>query len=164
MSVHNQSIFKDTGIPDMRDAGVVLVSTEWNDMIVNELVNGCERVLQEHGIHKIAKIKVPGAIELSFACRRYFENKKDTGQQPDAIIAFGCVIRGGTPHFDYVCRSVTDGITRLNLSLPVPVIFGVLTVDNMQQALERTGGTHGHKGEEAAITAIKMIAFNKDLF
>lgn len=164
MSVHNQSIFKDTGIPDMRDAGVVLVSTEWNDMIVNELVNGCERVLQEHGIHKIAKIKVPGAIELSFACRRYFENKEDTGQRPDAIIAFGCVIRGGTPHFDYVCRSVTDGITRLNLSLPVPVIFGVLTVDNMQQALERTGGTHGHKGEEAAITAIKMIAFNKDLF
>ena len=77
---------------------------------------------------------------------------------PDAIIALGCVIRGGTPHFDYVCRAVTDGINELNLHLPVPVIFGVLTVDDVQQAKDRIGGVHGHKGEESAITALKMIA------
>ena len=70
----------------------------------------------------------------------------------------GCVIKGDTPHFDYVCKAVTDGVVQLNLSLPVPTIFGVLTVDNDQQANERIGGKHGHKGEEAAITAIKMIA------
>jgi 6,7-dimethyl-8-ribityllumazine synthase len=73
------------------------------------------------------------------------------------------VIRGGTPHFEYVCQSVTSGITQLNLSLPVPVIFGVLTVDNMEQARERIGGQHGHKGEEAAITALKMILTNQQL-
>ncbi|MGH2644384.1 MAG: 6,7-dimethyl-8-ribityllumazine synthase [Chitinophagaceae bacterium] len=164
MSGHNQSLLKDAGIPDLRDAGVVLVSTEWNEVIVNELVSGCEHTLREHGINKITKIKVPGAIELPFACKRYFESKKDTDQQPDAMIIFGCVIRGDTPHFDYVCQAVTQGTVQLNLKLTVPVIFGVLTVNNIEQAQERTGGKHGHKGEEAAITALKMIAFNKSLF
>jgi 6,7-dimethyl-8-ribityllumazine synthase len=71
------------------------------------------------------------------------------------------VIRGGTPHFDYVCKAVTDGVVQLNLLLPVPTIFGVLTVDNEEQAKERIGGRHGHKGEEAAMTAVKMIAANQ---
>jgi 6,7-dimethyl-8-ribityllumazine synthase len=75
----------------------------------------------------------------------------------------GTVIRGDTPHFDYVCKAVTDGVLQLNLSLDVPVIFGVLTLENEQQALERVGGKHGHKGEEAAVTAIKMIALNRKL-
>lgn len=164
MSVHNQSLFKDTGIPDLRDAGIVLVSTEWNDAVVNELVNGCVRTLRRYGIEKMEKIKVPGAIELPFACRRYFESKRNIEKRPDAIIVFGCVIRGETPHFEYVCQAVTQGIVQLNLTLPVPVIFGVLTVNTMEQAKERIGGKHGHKGEEAAITALKMIAFNKSLF
>ncbi len=82
---------------------------------------------------------------------------------PDAFIALGAVVRGDTPHFDYVCKGVTDGIVQLNLLLNVPTIFGVLTVDNDQQAQERIGGKHGHKGEEAALTAIKMIALNKYL-
>lgn len=164
MSVHNQSLFKNSGIPDLRDAGIVLVSTEWNDIIVNELAHGCERTLWEHGLSKITKIKVPGAIELPFASRRYFESKKNTNSCPDAIIIFGCVIRGETPHFEYVCQAVTQGAIQLNLTLPVPVIFGVLTVNDVEQAKERIGGKHGHKGEEAAITALKMIAFNKSLF
>jgi 6,7-dimethyl-8-ribityllumazine synthase len=71
------------------------------------------------------------------------------------------VIRGGTPHFDYVCKAVTDGVTQLNLSLPIPTIFGVLTVDNEEQAKERIGGIHGHKGEEAAVTAVKMISMTR---
>jgi 6,7-dimethyl-8-ribityllumazine synthase len=82
---------------------------------------------------------------------------------PDAYITLGTVIRGDTPHFDYVCKAVTDGVVQLNLSLDVPVIFGVLTVDNEQQAIERIGGKHGNKGEEAAVTAIKMIALNRKL-
>ncbi len=91
---------------------------------------------------------------------------KITGQipvrkiEPDAFIALGCVIKGDTPHFDYVCKAITDGVVQLNLSLPVPTIFGVLTVNNEEQAIERIGGKHGHKGEEAAITAMKMIGLN----
>jgi len=82
---------------------------------------------------------------------------------PDAYITLGAVIRGDTPHFDYVCKTITDGVLQLNLSLDVPVIFGVLTVYNEQQAIERMGGKHGHKGEEAALTALKMIALNRKI-
>jgi 6,7-dimethyl-8-ribityllumazine synthase len=80
---------------------------------------------------------------------------------PHAFIALGCVLRGGTPHFEYVCKAVTDGIVQLNLQLPVPTIFGVLTLDSQEQADERTGGIHGHKGEEAAITAVKMMVLQE---
>lgn len=162
MSEHNISLMSETGIPDIWDAGVVLVHTEWNALIVDELARGCQRTLEKHGVTSVTRVRVPGAIELPFACRRYFESVKDSERRPDAIIALGCVIRGGTPHFDYVCQAVTQGITLLNLQLPVPVLFGVLTVDNLSQAEERTGGVHGHKGEEAAISALKMIAFNRN--
>ena len=81
--------------------------------------------------------------------------------RPLVFIALGCVIKGDTPHFEYVCQSVTAGISHLNMHLPVPVIFGVLTVNNQQQALERIGGKHGHKGEESAITALKMVSLIK---
>ena len=84
-------------------------------------------------------------------------------KKPDAFIAFGCVIKGDTPHFEYVCRSVTDGITTLNLTLPVPTIFGVLTVNTEEQARERIGGIHGHKGEEAAEAAMRMISFSRSV-
>jgi len=90
---------------------------------------------------------------LPFACKQLAENS----DAPEAIIAFGAVIRGGTPHFEYICKAVTEGLTQLNLTLNIPVIFGVLTLDNEAQAWERLGGPHGHKGEEAAITALKMI-------
>jgi len=105
-------------------------------------------------------LTVPGAIEIPFAIRAYAESDKNSA---DAFIALGTVIRGDTPHFDYVCKFVTDGVLSLNMVLDVPVIFGVLTVNDEQQALERVGGAHGHKGEEAAITAIKMIALNRSL-
>jgi len=103
------------------------------------------------------KIAVPGCFELPFTCKQLWQHAEKKGELPEAIIAFGAVIRGGTPHFDYVCKAVTEGILQLNLTLPVPVIFGVLTLDNEEQAWERLGGAHGHKGEEAAITALKMI-------
>lgn len=163
MSEYKKDLLNDTGIPDMRNAGVVLVYTEWNGEIVNELLSGCERMLQKHKVRHIVRLKVPGAVEIPFACKRYFESTRDTAHRPDAIIALGCVIRGGTPHFDYVCQAVTSGISYLNTQLPVPVLFGILTVDNLEQAQERAGGVHGHKGEEAALTAIKMIALNQAL-
>jgi 6,7-dimethyl-8-ribityllumazine synthase len=151
----------DTGILKNRDACVVLVKTEWNVGIVDELEKGCIAALQKHSVKKIITLTVPGAFEIPFAIKKYWE--KSSKKKPDAFIAFGCVIRGDTPHFDYVCKAVTDGVVQLNLSLPVPVIFGVLTVDNEQQAKERTGGKHGHKGEEAAITALKMISLVKNI-
>lgn len=153
----------DTGILNIEDASIVIVYTEWNDTVINELVAGCERSLAQYNVSKVTKIKVPGAFELPFACKQYWERTQNTGKQPGAIIAFGCVIRGDTPHFDYVCQGVTQGIMQLNVELPVPTIFGLLTVENMQQAEERIGGVHGHKGEEAAITALKMISMLRAL-
>ena len=163
MSIHNQSLLNDAGILQSEDASVVIVYTEWNDAVINELVAGCDRSLAQYNVSKVSKVIVPGAFELPFACKQYWERTKGTHRQPGAIIAFGCVIRGETPHFDYVCKGVTEGLMQLNIDLPVPVIFGILTVDNMQQAQDRLGGIHGHKGEEAAITALKMISMMRQL-
>lgn len=149
----------DTGILKVRDACIVLVKTEWNAAIVDELEKGCIGELQKHGVKKIITLTVPGAFEIPFGIKSYWE-KSGKKKRPDAFIALGCIVRGDTPHFDYVCKAVTDGVLQLNLSLPVPTIFGVLTVDNDQQARERIGGKHGHKGEEAAITALKMISMS----
>ncbi len=148
----------DTGILK-KNACIVLVKTEWNKAIVDQLERGCIAMLEKHAVKKIILLTVPGAFEIPFAIKSYWENS-EKHKKPDAFIALGCVIKGDTPHFDYICKAVTDGIVQLNLSLPVPSIFGVLTVDNEQQAQERIGGQHGHKGEEAAITALKMIALN----
>ena len=144
-----------------KDACVVLVKTEWNAHIVDELEKGAIAKLRQLGMGKIVSITVPGAIEIAFTIKNYWENSKKK-EKPDAFIVLGCVIRGGTPHFDYVCKAVTEGIVQLNLLLPVPTIFGVLTVDNEDQAKERIGGRHGHKGEEAAITAVKMISLKPE--
>ncbi len=146
------------GIQRVKDAFVILVKTEWNAAIVDELERGCMSILKSCGV-QWRTVVVPGAVEIPFAiqqCRAY-------SNRAAAYIALGCVIRGGTPHFEYVCQSVTQGITQLNISLPVPVIFGVLTVDTHEQAVERTGGKHGHKGEEAAWTAIKMMLLNQEI-
>ena len=146
------------GIRQLADALVVLVKTEWNSDIVNELEKGCLTVLKEYSV-PVKTIIVPGAVEISFAIQQCWANNNT----PAAFIALGCVIRGDTPHFEYVCQSVTTGITSLNLSMQVPVIFGVLTVNTMEQAKERIGGKHGHKGEEAAMTALKMMVLNNSL-
>jgi 6,7-dimethyl-8-ribityllumazine synthase len=146
------------GIQNVKDALIVLVKTEWNSEIVDELEKGCMTVFQKYNI-KSFTITVPGAVEIPFAIQQCWANNNS----PTAFIALGCVVRGGTPHFDYVCQSVTSGVTDLNLTMQVPVIFGVLTVDTMEQARERIGGVHGHKGEEAAITALKMMVLNQRL-
>ena len=151
-----KSNLMNTGILYKRDACIVLIKTEWNAAIVDELEKGCIDVLKKSKIKKIITITVPGAFEIPFAIKNYWDKTKKKGK-PDAFIALACVIKGGTPHFDYVCKAITDGVLQLNLTLPVPTIFGVLTTDNEEQAKERIGGKHGHKGEEAAVTALKMI-------
>jgi 6,7-dimethyl-8-ribityllumazine synthase len=145
-----------------KNAFIVLVKTEWNTTIVDELERGCIDKLRRSGVKKITTVTVPGAVEIPFAIKAYWlSSKGKKKKRPDAFIALGCVIRGGTPHFEYVCKSVTDGVLQLNLLLDVPTVFGVLTVDNEEQARERIGGIHGHKGEEAAMTALKMILLNQ---
>lgn len=152
----------DTGILN-KDACIIMVKTEWNSEVIDELERGSIRILEQQGFKNHKTLVVPGAVEIPFAIRRYWETQKSTSNQAAAFIALGCVVRGDTPHFDYVCKAITDGVVQLNLTLPVPTIFGVLTVNTQLQALERIGGAHGHKGEEAAITALKMIALSDTL-
>jgi len=155
--ISNSRLFNATKGTLPKGAFVVIVRTEWNAEIVDRLEEGCQRVLKENGI-KVEVVNVPGAFEIPFAVQHYWRKAKKAGKAPHAFVSLGCVLRGGTPHFEYVCKAVTDGVVQLNLTLPVPVIFGVLTLDNQQQADERTGGVHGHKGEEAGITAVKMMS------
>ena len=130
---------------------------DWNSEVTYALRDGAVDTFLKHGVKEenIKVVHVPGAFELTYAAKLLVEQGDF-----DAVIVLGCVIQGDTPHFDYVCQGVTEGITRLNSrpnSQPaIPVIFGVLTVDNQQQALDRAGGVHGNKGVEGAITAIKM--------
>jgi len=162
-SQNSSSLLSTDRLDSLKAAKVAIVYTEWNDKIVGELRNGCESMLHRFGGDVVAKMTVPGCFELPFGCKQLFEHLQKKNDAPEAMIVFGAVIRGGTPHFDYVCQAVTEGITQLNLMLPVPVIFGVLTLDNEEQAWERLGGEHGHKGEEAAITALKMIQNTRKL-
>lgn len=155
MAKSSAEIFDTTGIPINEDACIVIVRTAWNKTFLDELEKGCLTILNQNNVKYII-LEVPGAVEISFIIQHYWATHLH--QKPAAFIALGCVIKGDTPHFEYVCNSVTQGVTQLNLHLPVPVIFGVLTVNTEAQALERLGGKHGHKGEEAAATAIKMIA------
>ncbi len=131
-----------------------ILVAEWNEEITDSLYAGAFTSLLEHGVKKsnIVRKNVPGTFELSLGALLMGE-KKDI----DAVICLGCVIQGETPHFDYICQAVAYGITEAGLKTRKPVIFGVLTTLNKQQALDRAGGKYGNKGEEAAITAIKML-------
>jgi len=146
-----------------KDACIVIVRTEWNADIVDKLEAGCRKVLESYRVTEICTITVPGAFEIPFGIKHYWDAHKYKDDRPCAFVALGCVIRGDTPHFEYVCQTATQGVLQLNLSLPVPVIFGVLTVDTQEQAIERLGGKHGHKGEEAAITALKMVGLTQQV-
>lgn len=144
-------------LPDMRFA---VVATLWNRHITLALRDGADEAFMQSGLPtgRVDHYDVPGAVELTYAAARLAAKG-----EYDAIIVLGCVIRGGTPHFDYVCQSVTEGITRLNAEGETPVIFGVLTVDTEQDALDRAGGRLGNKGAEAALTAICMAQFRRDV-
>lgn len=147
------------GIPNIGDAFVVIVKTEWNAHIANALEEGIISIFKQQGT-RYKTLIVPGAVEIPFAVKMYANSSEE---KADAFITLGAVIKGDTPHFEYVCKAVTEGVVWLNMNLDVPTIFGVLTVNTEQQALERIGGVHGHKGEEAAVTALKMIALQRSL-
>ncbi len=155
----DNKILLQTDNLQIQDSQVVVVYTEWNDTIIDELRRGVKEVLLQFPQIAALEILVPGCVEIPFAIKQHYDHFK-----ADAYIALGCVIKGDTPHFDYVCQSVTQGITQLNCSISAPVIFGVLTVLNEEQAAERIGGIHGHKGKEAAIAALKMIHLNQNYF
>lgn len=160
--VSNSNLYDvNAGILNTQNACVVIVRTEWNAAIIDELEAGCRRILAAHQVDQVVTITVPGAFEIPFAVRAYWEGTKYHDHRACVFIALGCVIQGDTPHFDYVCRAVTDGVVQLNLTLPVPTIFGVLTVNTEEQAQDRLGGRHGHKGEEAGMTALKMVHLHR---
>lgn len=131
-----------------------IVVAEWNDDITEPLFQGAYQALLALGAKKsnIIRKNVPGSFELPLAAQ-WMAERKDT----DAVICLGCVIQGDTPHFDYVCQGVTYGIMKVNLKYGKPVAFGVVTTLNKKQALERAGGKLGNKGEEAALTVLKML-------
>lgn len=146
-----------TAAPKVEQASVAIVSAEWNGHINDSMAASAEKYLKEQGA-ECSIFHVPGAVELTFAASQLIE-----ASMFDAVIVLGTVIRGGTPHFDYVCQSVTQGVTALNADCDIPVIFGVLTVDNEQDALDRAGGPVGDKGNECAEAALKMIAFKRSV-
>ena len=145
--------FNPADVP--RDARVAIVAARFNEEIVNELLAGCLERLGELGIaaDRIAQHRVPGAFELPVAAKVLAQTKKFS-----AIICLGCVIRGETPHFDYVAGQAAAGIQQVAIEQALPVIFGVLTTSTEQQARDRIGGKHGHAGMRAAEAAVEMIA------
>lgn len=139
---------------NLKKKNFAIIVAEWNEEITEALYEGAYNGLIELGADKknIERINVPGTFELTLGALKYAEKK-----HIDAVICLGCVIQGETPHFDYICQAVAYGITEVNIKTGKPVIFGVLTTLDKKQALERAGGKYGNKGEEAALTAVKML-------
>lgn len=147
-------------IPEIRDKErfrVAVVTADWNRDVNDRLLAGALDVFGKAGLeeNQVEQYRVPGAVELVYAASRLIRSPK----KYDAIVVIGTVIRGDTPHFDYVCSQAADGVCRLNCQGETPVIFGVLTVNTLQQALDRAGGSLGNKGAEAAVAAIRMGCF-----
>ena len=153
----NLSEYDFNSVPNGAGKKIGIVVAEWNKNITEKLLEGACNTLEKHGVlaQDIFVKRVPGSFELTFEAKRITETK-----DLDAVIVLGCVVRGDTPHFDYVCSGVTQGITELNLMYDIPFIFGLLTTDTMQQSEDRAGGKYGNKGDEAAVTALKMINFS----
>lgn len=153
---HNLSEYDFNSVPNAEEMKFGIVVSEWNFNITGALLQGALDTLKRHGVKEenILVKTVPGSFELTFGANQLIECT-----DIDAVIALGCVVRGDTPHFDYVCMGATQGLTELNAMGDVPVIFGLITTNNMEQAEDRAGGKLGNKGDECAISAIKMIDF-----
>ena len=153
----NLSHYDKATIPNAKDFRFGIVVSEWNDTITEGLFRGAYDALIDCGVStkKITRWNVPGSFELIYGCKKMQE------QNVDAVIAIGSVVQGETKHFDFICEAVSQGIKDLNVLHDTPVIFCVLTDNNLQQATDRSGGKHGNKGIEAAIAAIKMALLSK---
>jgi 6,7-dimethyl-8-ribityllumazine synthase len=158
MATANLSDYDPAIVPDASDMHFGIVVSDWNSEITFSLLKGATATLEKHGADSknIIVKHVPGSFELTLGAQYIAEN-----EDVDAIICLGCVIQGETPHFTFICQGVAMGITRLNIDYNIPFIFGVLTTDNLQQAKDRSGGKLGNKGDEAAVTAIKMAALQR---
>ncbi len=155
MATKDLSQYDINSVPSAKKMRFGVVMAEWNIEVTAALKNGAVETLKKHGAKEsnIVVKYVPGTFELPLG-GQYFAEMENV----DAVILLGCVIQGETRHFDYICEAVSQGTKDLNLKYNKPFIFGVLTTDNQQQALDRAGGKHGNKGDEAAVTAIKMVA------
>lgn len=160
MATVNLSEYKPLNITNAEEFSIGIVFSEWNSFVTHNLRDAALEILEKEGVKKenIKVYQVPGAFELSYASMQLCKQQKY-----DAIIAIGSVIRGETPHFEYVCSAVAQGIKDCNILTDTPVIFCVLTDDNKEQSIARSGGDLGNKGVEAAVTALQMIDFKKSI-
>ena len=154
-TLHNLSSYDPNSVPQGKGKRIGIVVSDWNSSVTGSLLNGAYETLKKFGVEESDIIieHVPGSFELTYGAKLLIERAR-----VDSVIILGCVIQGETPHFSFVCQSVTEGTTRLNLQHNVPVIFGLLTTNTLAQAKERAGGMHGNKGDEAAIAALRMIS------
>lgn len=155
-SLHNLSDYDFSKVPDASNMCFGIVVAEWNPEITGALLEGAVKTLEKHGTlpENIHVKTVPGSFELIYGAQQMTKNDGF-----DAVIILGSVIRGDTPHFDYICQGVTAGIAHLNAIQNIPVIYGLLTTNDLQQAKDRCGGKFGNKGDECAVVAIKMAKF-----
>jgi 6,7-dimethyl-8-ribityllumazine synthase len=159
-SLKNLSDYDASKVKSAKFLKFGIVVAEWNEKITHALAKGAIDTLKKHGAkdRNITIKHVPGSFELILGAQLMLEET-----DVDAVIILGCVIQGETRHFDFICQSVSYGVTKLNMDYATPVIFGLLTTDNEQQALDRAGGKHGNKGDEAAITTIKMVYLKNEM-
>lgn len=161
MATKNQNLsqYDINKVPSAKGMKFGIVVSEWNDNITGALLEGARQTLLRHDVSEedIKIMTVPGSFELIYGSAQMVQT------DVDAVIAIGCVVRGDTPHFDYICAGATQGLAHLNATQDKPVIYGLITTNNMEQAEERCGGKHGNKGDECAVTAIKMVDFKKRL-
>ncbi len=157
-NLHNLSEYDPAAVPPAEGMRFGIVASEWNRHVTAPLLEGARSTLVRHGAREedILVMTVPGSFELVFGAAQMAGSGR-----VDAVIAIGCVIRGDTPHFDYICGGTTQGLAGLNATGDVPVIYGLLTCNNLQQAQDRAGGILGNKGDECAVTAIKMVDYKR---
>ncbi|EKB59735.1 6,7-dimethyl-8-ribityllumazine synthase [Bergeyella zoohelcum] len=160
MATINLSEYQPLEINNADEFTIGIVFSEWNNFVTHRLRDAAIEILKKEGVgeNHISIFQVPGAFELSYATMQLCKSKKY-----DAVIAIGCVIRGETSHFDYVCSAVAQGIKDCNVSTDVPAVFCVLTDDTKEQSIARSGGNLGNKGVEAAVTALQMIDFKRKI-
>lgn len=158
MATNNLSDYKELHIDNAGELSIGIVVSDWNDFATHGMLRGALETLHKEGVteDRIEVYHVPGAFELIYASKKLCEKKSF-----DAVISIGCVIRGETAHFDYVCSGVTQGIKDCNMQYDTPVIFCVLTDDTKSQSIDRSGGKYGNKGVEAAVTALQMAMLRK---
>lgn len=160
MATKDLSDYDASRVPDAKGMRFGVVVADWNQEVTHSLLRGCVDTMKKHGVSAddIVVRHVPGTFELTLGAQWLAEY-----DDLDGVVCLGCVIQGETPHFTYICQGVTQGITQLNMDYNIPFIFGVLTTLNMQQALDRAGGRLGNKGDEAAVTAIRMAALQSEM-